>query len=87
MIIFETSIFTKQITDLFKDEEYRALQNYLVDMPEVGKVVPGSGGIRKVRWAASGRGKRGGARVLYYLATRQNQRSTLGSQKDRSCGV
>jgi len=42
-------------------------------MPEAGKVVPGSGGIRKVRWAASGRGKRGGARILYYLANRQNQ--------------
>lgn len=73
MVIFETSIFTKQITGLLEDEEYRALQNHLVDIPETGKVVPGSGGIRKVRWAASGRGKRGGARILYYLANRQNQ--------------
>jgi len=73
MVIFETSIFIKQITDLLKGEEYRALQNHLVDMPEAGKVVTGSGGIRKVRWAASGRGKRGGARILYYLANRHNQ--------------
>jgi mRNA-degrading endonuclease RelE of RelBE toxin-antitoxin system len=47
-------------------EDYRALQLYLVGRPDAGVVIPGSGGLRKLRWAATGRGKRGGARVIYY---------------------
>lgn len=73
MIIFETSIFTKKINALLSDEEYRALQNVLVERPDSGDIIQGSGGIRKIRWAASGHGKRGGARVIYYWANRHNQ--------------
>lgn len=65
MVFLETSLFTKCIRDLISDEEYRVLQTALVGKPNLGAVIPGSGGIRKVRWAASGRGKRGGARVIY----------------------
>jgi len=70
MVIIETSIFTKRISTLLNDEEYRTLQNYLVDMPGSGVIIQGSGGIRKLRWSAGGRGKRGGARIIYFWATR-----------------
>jgi hypothetical protein len=73
MVIFETSIFTKKIIALLNDEEYRTLQNILVERPDSGDIIQGSGGIRKIRWAASGRGKRGGARVIYYWATQHDQ--------------
>ena len=45
--------------------------NWIALHPEAGDVIPGSGGCRKVRWAASGRGKSGGARVIYFNATEQ----------------
>ena len=49
-----------------EDADYSALQVHLAGHPDAGKVIPGSGGIRKIRWAGSGRGKRGGLRVIYY---------------------
>src|SRR5574341_1544837 len=68
MIVVETSIFTKQVLELLTDEEYRELQLLLVSRPDLGKIIPGSGGLRKVRWRAKGQGKRGGVRVIYYWA-------------------
>jgi hypothetical protein len=68
MVIIETSVFTRQVLDLLTDEQYRALQVELINRPEAGKVIPGGGGLRKVRWAVSGQGKRGGVRVIYYWA-------------------
>lgn len=47
-------------------EDYRKLQNELLSRPEAGKIIRGSGGLRKLRWGGSGRGKRGGVRVVYY---------------------
>jgi hypothetical protein len=73
MVIFETSIFSKKITTLLNDEEYRALQNALIEKPHLGDIIQGSGGIRKIRCGATGRGKRSGGRVIYYWATAQNQ--------------
>ena len=73
MVIIETTVFTKKITSLLNDEEYRVLQNVLVEMPGSGDIIQGSGGIRKIRWSASGRGKRGGARIIYYWATNHDQ--------------
>ena len=49
-----------------EDEDYSALQAQLAKHPEAGKLIPGSGGMRKIRWAGGGRGKRGGLRVIYY---------------------
>lgn len=51
------------------DSSYADLQGFLANNPEAGSVIPGSGGIRKIRWTGSGRGKRGGSRILYYLWT------------------
>jgi len=66
MIFIETTIFTKLLPKYLTDDEYWALQWYLVFYPEAGDVVPGSGGVRKVRWAPEGKGKRGGIRIMYY---------------------
>lgn len=68
MEIAETAVFTRQVEDLLDPERYRLLQLKLADLPERGTVIPGSGGLRKVRWQGSGRGKRGGTRVIYYWA-------------------
>jgi len=62
----ESPLFTKRVTALLRDEEYLALQLALVFRPEQGPIIAGSSGLRKVRWAAEGRGKRGGLRVIYY---------------------
>ena len=66
MKIIETPLFTKRLTRVLSPGDYRALQNYLIDRPEAGKVITGSNGLRKLRWTGSGRGKRGGSRVIYY---------------------
>jgi len=70
LLIVETPLFTRQITALATDEEYRSLQQVLVTDPVAGDLVPGGGGIRKIRMARPGRGKRGGARVVYYWQRR-----------------
>lgn len=66
MIIIETPIFTRRIQTILSDEEYRLLQTHLINKPDVGKIIPGSGGLRKLRWSAGGHGKSGGIRVIYY---------------------
>ena len=62
----ETRLFTRLVQDYLKENEYRVLQEALMNNPEAGNLIPGSGGIRKLRWRAPGRGKRGGFRVMYY---------------------
>lgn len=49
------------------DDEYVNLQGELIRQPDAGKVIRGSGGVRKLRWAAAGRGKRSGYRVIYFV--------------------
>ena len=66
MLIIETPIFTKRILEVLSDDEYREPQQMLVKNPEQGAIIPGGGGLRKIRWTAGGRGKRGGARIIYY---------------------
>ena len=73
MVIVETSIFTRLIQELMSDEEYAAFQHALVDRPDMGAVIPGSGGLRKVRWRLDGRGKRGDVRVIYYWLVSDDQ--------------
>jgi len=62
----ESPLFSKLIYNYLDEDEYAALQWTLAMRPEQGKIIPGSGGLRKVRWAAKGRGKRGGSRIIYY---------------------
>jgi mRNA-degrading endonuclease RelE of RelBE toxin-antitoxin system len=66
LTVAETPTFTKQADDLFDEDEKQALISFLAQNPLAGDVISGTGGVRKVRYAASGRGKRGGARVIYY---------------------
>ncbi len=63
----ETRLFTRLVQEYFSDEEYRRLQLELVKNPEAGPIIRGSGGVRKLRWAARGRGKRGGYRIVYFV--------------------
>ena len=63
----ETRLFTKLVLDYLADDDYAALQEALMMDPDAGLVIPGSGGVRKLRWAAPGRGKRGGYRIIYYV--------------------
>ncbi|MGS1008685.1 type II toxin-antitoxin system RelE/ParE family toxin [Achromobacter anxifer] len=69
MVFIETSVFTRQITSLLPDDGYRELQQVLLSDPACGNVIPGGGGIRKVRFARPGTGKSGGLRVIYYWLT------------------
>lgn len=64
--IVELPPFLKKAAKILEKEEIEALRAYLLQYPDKGDVIPGTGGIRKLRWAASGRGKRGGARVIYF---------------------
>jgi len=66
MEIAETSIFTKEITKILTDDEYKEFQNFLVANPKKGDIIKGSGGLRKIRWKVKGRGKSGGIRNIYY---------------------
>jgi RelE toxin of RelEB toxin-antitoxin system len=70
--LIETSTFTKQITTLLGDEEYREFQFRLAANPQLGALIKGGGGIRKVRVGVGSRGRRGGARVIYYWAVRRD---------------
>jgi hypothetical protein len=73
MVFVETPIFTADVCALLSDEEYAALQQHLVAMPNAGPVIAGTGGLRKIRWAVAGKGKRGGTRVIYYHVVAQTQ--------------
>lgn len=66
MTFIETTVFTHQVTEYLSDDEYAEMQRYLADNPGKGVLVPGGGGVRKIRWSGSGRGKRGGTRTLYF---------------------
>ncbi len=73
MVIIETSVFTRRVQTLLPDDEYRKLQVALAHRPQAGAIIPGSGGLRKIRWGVAERGKRGGVRVIYYWAVEQER--------------
>jgi len=69
MISFvETKLLTRLVQEYLSDDEYSELQQSLIANPEAGAVIVGLGGVRKLRWAIRGRGKRGGIRVIYFPA-------------------
>lgn len=69
----ESKLFTSLVGGYLSDDEYAALQLSIAANPEAGEIVRGSGGVRKLRWSGSGRGKRGGIRVIYYLRTARGE--------------
>lgn len=73
MIFIESPIFTADVVELLSDEDYAALQAYLVSDPDAGDLIVHTGGLRKVRWVTQGRGKRGGTRVIYYHVVAKSQ--------------
>jgi mRNA-degrading endonuclease RelE of RelBE toxin-antitoxin system len=68
MIFVETRPFSRRRAEQLTDEQFRLLQLSLLSNPQAGELIPGTGGLRKLRWATTGRGKRGGVRIIYYLA-------------------
>ncbi len=66
LTVIETAIFQRYADTIWKDDEREAFVDWIAENPEAGDVIPASGGIRKVRWGAGGKGKRSGARVIYY---------------------
>jgi mRNA-degrading endonuclease RelE of RelBE toxin-antitoxin system len=66
MVFVEFSAFYKRRQEYLDDEAFREMQNAILQNPELGQSIPGTGGLRKLRWAAQGKGKRGGIRVIYY---------------------
>jgi hypothetical protein len=72
MIFVELTPFAAFRERVWSDEDFAELQEFLSLAPAAGVLIPGSGGLRKVRWLAQQRGKRGGARVIYYWSARAN---------------
>jgi mRNA-degrading endonuclease RelE of RelBE toxin-antitoxin system len=66
MVIVETPVFTRRVLEALTEDEYRELQQFIATYPEAGDIIPGSHGLRKLRWTISGKGKRGGTRIIYY---------------------
>ncbi|GAA0778438.1 type II toxin-antitoxin system RelE/ParE family toxin [Castellaniella ginsengisoli] len=73
MEFIETPMFTRQILELLPDEDYAELQLALAENPRRGDLIPGGGGIRKIRFRRPGAGKQGGLRVIYYWIAADDQ--------------
>jgi hypothetical protein len=92
--VVETPEFIRRVEKLLDDDEREALIAFLAANPTAGDLIPGTGGVRKLRWALEGRGKRGGARIIHFFhstllplfvltAFAKNERTDL-SQADRN---
>lgn len=77
VVFVETPIFYRRVQRLLDDDDYAEMQLFLAARPDAGSIIKGSGGIRKLRWAGSGRGKRGGLRVIYYWWVAKDRISLL----------
>lgn len=73
MIFIELPIFIRCAAVLFSDDDIRGMQNTLLENPNAGDLIQGGRGLRKLRVPLTGRGKRGGARVIYYHWVSQSQ--------------
>ena len=88
MVIIETPTFSRLIKGLMDEDSCRELQNELICRPYAGKIIQGSGGLRKIRWSASSKGKRGGSRIIYYWAVNEGQiYMLLAYAKNRSADL
>ncbi len=66
LTVAETPLFVRQAEDVWDDAEREAFVNFIARNPLAGDLIPETGGVRKIRWARTGTGKRGGARVIYF---------------------
>ena len=71
-VIVETVSYLKAVEDIWDEETQIDFKNYISLHPDKGDIIPGTGGIRKIRWQGSGHGKRGGARIIYYVYNDKN---------------
>ena len=71
--VVETFAFLRQAQPIWTDDERAALVDYMARNPESGDVIPGTGGIRKVRWGRTGSGKSGGVRVIYFTRNAEGE--------------
>jgi hypothetical protein len=69
----ESSVFERILPVYLDEDECSELQQFMMQIPEAGEVVPGSGGVRKARWARPGMGKRGGLRIIYFVRYQPNE--------------
>ena len=65
--IVETSSYIKAVNAMWDESTQIEFKNYIALNPQQGDIIPGTGGIRKIRWQSSGHGKRGGSRIIYYV--------------------
>ena len=72
LVIIETPVFTRRVLAIMSDEEYRFLHLHLLNKPDAGKIIQGSGGLRKLRWSTKDHGKSGGVRIIYYWFVSQD---------------
>jgi len=70
--VVETVAYLKAVNSMWDEDTKTEFINHIALHPDEGDIIPGTGGIRKIRWQASGRGKRGGARVIYYVYDQNN---------------
>ena len=73
MVFIEATLFSKYLQDYLDEEEYREMQNHLIEQPDAGSLIQGTGGLRKLRWQLGNKGKRGGVRVIYYWQIAEDQ--------------
>lgn len=72
MVFIETSLFSKYRSSYLNDEDYRSLQDYLIQQPAAGTLIQNTGGLRKLRWNMGNKGKRGGVRIIYYFELKKS---------------
>ena len=84
-VVIETRTFSQQATRVWQVEEYEAFVTHIARFPLAGVVIPGTGGIRKIRWRAQGAGKRGGVRIIYFnrSQTQETWLLTLYAKNER----
>jgi len=74
LTVIETQLFLRYAAEVWSEQEREDFVEWIAFHPDCGDVIPGTGGLRKVRWTRTGSGKRGGSRVIYYL---RNDRSEI----------
>jgi hypothetical protein len=73
LTVIETALFVRYAKDIWNDEEREAFVDWIAENPMAGDVIPGTDGLRKVRWSRAGMGKQGGARTIYFVRSNKNE--------------